>query len=492
MKRKEKKVNIPKSILDAYKSFTDRTDFVPIDFNNNTIVFWVLNTEAAKKADFMALSLGLKSKTETKEKKEILKAIESIYDLLEEESVDEKEENEDLIDEENIIGSSYTDAPIVKLVNQTIIKAVQQNASDIHFEGLRDSFAIRFRIDGTLYEYKKYPRKIHEAVISRIKVMANLDVAETRRPQDGAIRVNVGTRNVDIRVSVVPSISGEKAVLRILDTSRELLGLSEIGMNQKDIEIFRSKLKHPNGIILVTGPTGSGKTTTLYAALKEIATRDRHIITIEDPIEYRIDGITQVQVNPKLNLTFSEALKYFLRQDPDVILVGEIRDSETAKIAIAASLTGHLVLSTLHTNDAPTTLARLIDMGIEPFLLASSLLLVIGQRLVRKVCDNCKETYNTPLEIQEMLKEYGYNIKQYNKGKGCEACKFTGFSGRIGIFELLDITEEIKRMIIKKADATEIRETAVREGMKTMLADGMEKVKNGITTPEEVLLATRL
>ncbi len=484
--------SLTKPILQLYRRYSDRSDFVPVNLNGDELTFWVTSDGGTNKANYMALSLGLKAKVKRRDKKDLLMVMENLYDMLEEETPQEETPDEEIIDEENIIGSSYTDAPIVKLVNQTIVKAVQQNASDIHFEGLRDHFVIRFRVDGVLYEYKKFNKKVQEAVISRIKVMANLDVAETRRPQDGAIRVNVGTRSIDIRVSIVPSITGEKAALRILDTSRELLGLSDIGMSERDIELFVEKLHYPNGIILVTGPTGSGKTTTLYAALKRIATRDKHIITIEDPIEYRIDGITQVQVNPKLDLTFSNALKYFLRQDPDVVLVGEIRDPETAKTAIAASLTGHLVLSTVHTNDAPTTLARLIDIGIEPFLLASSLLLVIGQRLVRRVCDSCKTKTGTPPEIKEILQQYNEDIDFYYRGEGCDRCKNTGFSGRVGIFEMLDIDEDIKRLIIKKTDASQIKRAAVEKGMKTMLSDGMEKVRKGITTPEEVLLATRL
>ena len=479
--------------IEKYKEFVDKSDFIPIEETESDIWFWVLNDEGVKKADYLAFTLGLKSHVQVKDKKELLKAMEEMYNLISDES-EETEQSE--IDEEeleeNIIGISYSDAPIVKLVNQLIVKAVQQNASDIHFEGTKDYFVVRFRIDGTLHDYKKFSKKIQETVISRIKVMANLDVAETRRPQDGAIRVNIGTRTVDIRVSIVPSITGEKAVLRILDTSKELLGLEDIGMSEDDIKLFEEKLRYPNGIILVTGPTGSGKTTTLYAALKRIATRDKNIITIEDPIEYRIDGVTQVQVNPKLDLTFANALKYFLRQDPDVILVGEIRDAETAKTAIAASLTGHLVLSTVHTNDAATTLARLIDMGVEPFLLASSLLLVIGQRLVRRVCENCKVEIGTRDEIKSMLLEYGYKIDRHFEGTGCDRCKNTGFYGRVGIFELLNIDEDIKKLLIKKADAREIRRIAVEKGMKTMFDDGMKKVREGITTPEEVLLATRL
>ena len=480
-------------VIEKYKEFLDKSDFIPIEETESDIWFWALNEEGVKKADYLAFRLGLKSHVQIKDKKELLKAMEEIYSILNEDSDDTEQEeiNEDEF-EENIIGVSYSDAPIVKLVNQLIVKAVQQNASDIHFEGMKDYFAVRFRIDGTLHDYKKFSKKIQETVISRIKVMANLDVAETRRPQDGAIRVNIGTRTVDIRVSIIPSITGEKAVLRILDTSKELLGLEDIGMSEGDIKLFEEKLRYPNGIILVTGPTGSGKTTTLYAALKRIATRDKNIMTIEDPIEYRIDGITQVQVNSKLDLTFANALKYFLRQDPDVILVGEIRDAETAKTAIAASLTGHLVLSTVHTNDSATTLARLIDMGVEPFLLASSLLLVIGQRLVRRVCDECKSEVKTKDEIKLILSEYGYKIDKHFKGNGCDKCKNTGFYGRVGIFELLNIDESVKKLLIKKADAREIKKAAIENGMRTMLDDGMQKVKLGITTPEEVLLATRL
>ena len=480
-------------VIDKYKNFIDRGDFIPIEETEKDIWFWVLDEEGIKKADYMAFTLGLRSHVQIKDKRELLKVMEEMYGLLNEEAEESSQDSgEEEFFEENIIGVSYSDAPIVKLVNQLIVKAVQQNASDIHFEGTKDYFVIRFRIDGTLHDYRKYSKKIQETVISRIKVMAGLDVAETRRPQDGAIRVNVGTRSIDIRVSVVPSITGEKAALRILDTSKELLGLEDIGMSDEDIRLFEEKLRYTNGIILVTGPTGSGKTTTLYAALKRIATRDKNIITIEDPIEYRIDGITQVQVNPKLDLTFSNALKFFLRQDPDVILVGEIRDAETAKTAIAASLTGHLVLSTLHTNDAATTLARLIDMGVEPFLLASSLLLVIGQRLVRRICNNCKQKVKTSDEIKDMISEYGYQIEEHYRGRGCEVCRQTGLLGRIGIFELLDIDEDIKKLLIKKADAKEIKKVAKEKGMRSMFDDGMDKVGKGITTPEEVLLATRL
>ena len=302
---------LPQNVINVYKSFVDKGDFVPVGIDDNVINFWIREDSGILKADYMAFLMNMTPHIEMKDKTEFLKAMEQIYDFIEEDTQGAGETDNETIDESNIIGTSYNDAPIVKLVNQTIVRAVQKNASDIHFEGTKGYFILRFRIDGLLYDFKQFNKSIQDAVISRIKVMANLDIAETRKPQDGAIRLNVGTKTVDIRVSIVPSITGEKAVLRILDTSRELLSLSDIGMGQKNIEIFTHKLNYPNGIILVTGPTGSGKTTTLYAALKKLATRDKNIITIEDPIEYRIDGITQVQVNEKLNLNFSNA-KYIL------------------------------------------------------------------------------------------------------------------------------------------------------------------------------------
>ncbi len=483
---------LSKEVIALYRKFSDRLSFIPVYLSDDRIYFWILDDEGAKKADYMGNKLGKTSIVEKKNKDEILKAMEDIYSLLEDDSSPDDKNEELLIDEENILESSYSDAPIVQLVNKTIINAVKMRASDIHFEGEKDKFNIRLRIDGILTEYHKYSKKIQESVISRIKVMAGVDVAESRKPQDGVIRVNVGTKTVDIRVSVIPTVSGEKAVLRILDTNQDMLTLTSVGLDNESLKLFRNKLSYPNGIILVTGPTGSGKTTTLYAAIREIATVKKNIITIEDPIEYRMDGIAQVQVNPVIGLTFESALKYFLRQDPDIILVGEIRDVETAKAAISASLTGHLVLSTLHTNDASTTLARLIDMGVEPFLLASSILMVIGQRLVRRNCSHCSVDVKIDHETDDIMKHYGINIDRYKKGTGCKYCRDSGVAGRIGIFETINMTEEIKRKMMKKADAGEIERTAIASGMKTMLSDGIEKIKAGITTPEEVILATRL
>ncbi|GMT43473.1 MAG: general secretion pathway protein GspE [bacterium] len=483
---------LSEDIIALYRKFSDKKSFIPVYSENDHIYFWVLNDEGAKKADYLGIKLNKISVVERKNKDAILKAMEGIYSFLEEDSALDEKNEELLIDEDNILESSYSDAPIVQLVNKTIINAVKQRASDIHFEGKKDKFNIRFRIDGILTEYHKYNKKIQESVISRIKVMAGVDVAESRRPQDGVIRVNIGAKTIDIRVSVIPTVSGEKAVLRILDANQDMLSLSDVGLDSESLKLFRDKLSYPNGIILVTGPTGSGKTTTLYAAIRDIATVKKNILTIEDPIEYRMDGVAQVQVNPKIGLTFDKALKYFLRQDPDIIFVGEIRDVETAKAAISASLTGHLVLSTLHTNDASTTLARLIDMGVEPFLLASSILMVIGQRLVRRNCPHCLTDVEVDYETADIIKQYGMDIDRYKKGAGCKYCRDSGVSGRIGIFEIMDMTEDIKKKIMKRADAKEIEKAAVIGGMKTILANGIKKVKAGVTIPEEIILATRL
>ena len=484
--------DIPKEVIEFYVNYPEKTDFVPVALNNGTLRVWISHESARCKADYFGFVLGYDVEVELKEKREVLEACERLYEQLGETEEGEFQEQEELFDEENILSSSYTDAPIVNLVNHVIIKAIQRKASDIHFEGLDNRFVVRLRVDGVLMDFKSYPKRIQEPVISRIKVMANLDVADTRRPQDGVIRVNVGAKTYDMRVSTMPSISGEKAVLRILYGSQEARELSDLGLDDKGMKLLLEKARYPNGIILVTGPTGSGKTTTLYAVLKRIATRDKNVLTIEDPVEYRLDGITQVQVNPAVGLTFSSALRYFLRQDPDVILVGEIRDVETARMAISASLTGHLVLSTLHTNDAATTITRLIDMGIEPFLLASSLVLVVGQRLVRKNCPRCSRTVPVSEELREVLLGYGVELDSYMKGQGCDFCKGTGFWGRVGIFELLPVDERIKRLIIKKADSDTIKAAAIEGGMCPLFEDGMRKVRLGITTPEEVLLATRL
>ncbi len=380
-------------------------------------------------------------------------------------------------------------SPAVSFVNQTFIKAVNLSASDIHIEPYENTSIVRLRLDGILHEYTRIPLSLHEQVVSRIKVLANLNVAERRVPQDGKIAVRVGKRHLDIRVSVVPTVFGERVVLRLLEKGGKLLRLEDLGLWEEDLIKLRRLAQKPYGIVLATGPTGAGKSTTLYAMILEIKSPKRNIITIEDPPEYQIEGVSQIQVNPKVGLTFAVGLRAILRQDPDVIMVGEIRDSETAEIAVQSALTGHLVLSTLHTNDAPSAITRLFDLGIEPFLIASALEGVIAQRLVRKICPNCKEPYKP---TEEELSELGLSGEYtFYRGRGCEHCMGTGYRGRTGIYEVLEVDEDVKKHILKTQDAVELRNFAKSKGFKSMLEDGIRKVLAGITTSEEVLRAVK-
>jgi general secretion pathway protein E len=381
------------------------------------------------------------------------------------------------------------EAPVIKLLNALFLEAVKERASDIHIEPYERELEVRFRIDGILKKLITPPKIIQDPLISRIKVLANLDIAEKRLPQDGRIRLIVGGKDIDIRVSIIPTFFGERAVLRILDRMKGVMSLEELGLGESRMPQFTSVLSRSNGILLVTGPTGSGKTTTLYGSLLKIYSEEKNIITIEDPVEYQIKGVGQIQVNPKINLNFATGLRSVLRQDPDIIMVGEIRDRETAEIAIQASLTGHLVLSTLHTNDSASAVTRLVDMEIEPFLVASSLSGVLAQRLVRKVCDFCK----TPVALSSAEKSGLPALAQVDKvyrGKGCPECRGKGYMGRTGIFEFLSIDEEIKDLILAKKDARTIKQRAVGKGMETLMDDGISKVIKGITTLEEVLRVT--
>ena len=392
----------------------------------------------------------------------------------------EIEETGDLLDD-------TSDAPVIRLVNLMFSQAVRDNASDIHIEPYQNSLKIRQRLDGILYDMLSPPKHVQSALISRIKIMANLNIAEKRLPQDGRIELKVGNKDVDIRVSTLPTSFGERVVLRLLDKSSVLITLTELGMPDDRFIPFSEQIKAANGIVLVTGPTGSGKTTTLYAALTSINNTDINIITIEDPVEYRISGIGQVQVNPKINLTFASGLRSIVRQDPDVILIGEIRDTETAEIAIQSALTGHLVFSTLHTNDAASAITRLVDMGVEPFLLSSSINAILAQRLVRIICPHCKEAYTPDAEA---LLKLGItpddSTQQAYRGKGCAKCHHTGYKGRCGIFELLLMDREMKHLILQTANASDIKELAIKNGMITLRHDGAMKVFQGITTIEEV------
>ncbi|MBM4141213.1 MAG: type II secretion system protein GspE [Nitrospira sp.] len=405
------------------------------------------------------------------------------------------------------------EAPIIRLLNALLQQAVKERASDIHIEPYEKELDVRLRVDGILHRVLSSPKIIQDALISRVKIMANLDIAEKRLPQDGRIRLLIGGRDIDIRVSIVPTSFGERAVLRLLDRKQGLIGLWEVGLNKDDESHLEDLLKRTNGILLVTGPTGSGKTTTLYAALNRIHTEEKNIITVEDPVEYQLKGIGQIHVNPKIGLTFASGLRSILRQDPDVIMVGEIRDFETAEIAIQASLTGHLVLSTLHTNDAPSAITRLLDMGVEPFLVASSLIGIFAQRLVRVICPYCKESYElSDAEQAYLLNSSPSPLKGEGKacpasqseaggggdsslylyrGKGCDRCKGKGYIGRTGIFELLIIDNEIRHMVTGKIDSQSIKNVAISRGMKTLMSDGIKKVLQGITTLEEVLRVTQ-
>ncbi|MBM4268641.1 MAG: type II secretion system protein GspE [Deltaproteobacteria bacterium] len=395
----------------------------------------------------------------------------------------ELEEPRDLLDADD-------EAPIIRLVNSLLFQAVKDRASDIHVEPFERDVSVRFRIDGLLYDVLKPPRRYHPTIIARIKIMAGLDIAEKRLPQDGRLRFRVAGRDIDVRVSIVPTQFGERAVLRLLDRTGALLTLEDLGLLGENLERLERLIERSHGILLVTGPTGSGKTTTLYAALARLNSTLRNIITIEDPIEYQLHGVGQIQVNPKIELTFANGLRSILRQDPDVIMVGEIRDGETAEIAIQAALTGHLVFSTLHTNDSFGALSRLVDMGIEPFLVSSSLNGVMAQRLVRRVCTACREPETSGVSTERELGiPTGSPI--YRAGSGCEACKGTGYRGRTGIHELMLVDDDVRSLVMQRSDAAAIRRLATGRGMRTLRDDGAQKVVDGATTVAEILRVTQ-
>ena len=391
------------------------------------------------------------------------------------------------------LSKAAEDATIIRFVNQVLTEALASRATDVHIEPFEHQLRVRYRVDGSLTEVPipQEVRKYHAAIVSRIKILSHLDIAEKRVPQDGAIRVKVAGRDIDLRVSVIPMIHGEAVVLRILDRGDMKFGLEYLGMSQEDQAHFHKVLQLPHGIVLVTGPTGSGKTTTLYAALSAINTMDLKLITVEDPVEYQLQGINQIQVNMKTGLTFAGGLRAILRHDPDVVLIGEIRDKETAEIAVQASLTGHLVFSTLHTNDAPSASTRLIDMGVEPYLIASSVELVMAQRLVRVICKHCKEEIPES-ENAANRAEFGDLVppKLY-RGKGCRACLNTGFRGRRGIFEMMPLSEEIRQMIMERASSGRMRRIALDQGMNSLRMDGWRLVREGVTTIQEVVFATK-
>jgi len=395
-------------------------------------------------------------------------------------------EEEDIADLERVAGES----PIIKFVNYIIYNAVKEGASDIHIEPGDKKLKVRYRIDGVLFQMVAPPHNMHAPVVSRIKIMANMDIAERRLPQDGRIRVTIRKRNIDMRVSTLPTAHGEKVVIRIMDMGSAQLNLTELGMDDDTLAILGHQIKQPHGIILVTGPTGSGKSTTLYGSLRTMDGLRLNISTVEDPVEFQLPDVTQTQVHEKIGMSFAAALRSLLRQDPDVIMVGEIRDEETARIAIQASLTGHLVLSTLHTNDAPSSITRLINIGVEPYLIAASTNAVLAQRLVRRICEHCKVPYEVKSEEAGFIEMYGFEAKDLHQGKGCDRCRHTGFQGRVGIYELLAIDDTYRDIITKNPTVTELRRICKERSMVNLREDGFRKVKAGYTTIDEVMRVT--
>ena len=407
-------------------------------------------------------------------------------DVVQSTAIEEDEPAAEVVD----IRESADDAPIIKLVNGIVAQAVEQGASDVHLAPEGSELRVRFRIDGVLQDSATVPRRMVAGVISRVKIMSDLDIAERRVPQDGRVGLNIDGHHVDLRIVTLPSVHGESVVMRILDQSRGVVDLAGLGMGEHERDRFRSAIHQAYGAVLVTGPTGSGKSTSLYAALGEINTPEKNIITIEDPVERQVAGVTQVQINPKAGLTFANGLRAMMRADPDIIMVGEIRDRETAQIAVEAALTGHLVLSTLHTNDAPTALTRLIEMGIEPFLVASALDCVVAQRLARTLCHNCKARTILPAAV---LRDHGfptgYDLEAYDP-VGCARCGGSGYKGRIGLYEVMPVTEEIRTLAIERASADRVAAVAVRNGMRRLRDDGLDKVRHGVTSIAEVARVT--
>jgi type IV pilus assembly protein PilB len=476
-------------------------NIIPLRVKGDVVTVAVADPLNMKIADELRFVTGLNIKMVISKEEDIRNAIERYYG-------EEEESLGDVINEaEKISGKAIlsaekdidklkeiaSQAPVVKLLNMVLLRAIREKASDIHLEPFEKDYKIRYRIDGVCYDAAHPPKDLSLAISSRIKVMANLDVAESRLPQDGRIMMDIGGRGVDLRVSTLPTLYGESIVMRVLDKNVVSLSLDQLGMND-DVKIgLRQLINRPNGIILTTGPTGSGKTTTLYSCLREVNKIEYKIITVEDPVEYDIEGIIQVAINTKIDLSFARTLRHMLRQDPDILMVGEIRDIETAEIAIQSALTGHLVLSTLHTNDAPSAVARLIDMRIEPFLITSTVRAVIAQRLVRIICLKCKKPYEPH---KHELAELGIPLSEaegikFYRGEGCSECNGSGYKGRTGLYELFILDEQIRELIVKRASSSVIRIAAREKGMKTLREDGVLKVKEGITTAEEVLRETK-
>jgi len=468
-----------------------RYETVPVGFiDEGTLRVAMVDPSNVLAIDDIRIMTGLEVRPSVASREDVVALIRRLnrFDEVMQEAVDDDEEEAtgEILD----LRESADDAPVIKLVHSIVAQAVDQGASDIHFEPHDHELRVRFRIDGVLSTSATVPRRMVRGVVSRIKIMADLDIAERRLPQDGRVGLTIEGRHIDVRVVSLPSVHGESVVMRILDQSSVLVELDKLGMQDREHERYERAFTQAYGCVLVTGPTGSGKSTSLYAALNMLNTIDKNIITIEDPVEYQIEGITQVQVNPKAGLTFANGLRSMMRADPDIIMVGEIRDSETAKIAVESALTGHLVLSTLHTNDAPTAITRLVEMGIEPFLVASAIDCIVAQRLARTLCSTCKKRVLLPAsQLHDNGFASPYDLEAYEP-VGCGRCGGTGYKGRIGLFEVMLISEEIRTLVLARAGADEIAAVAVRQGMRRLREDGLEKVRQGRTSIQEVARVT--
>jgi type IV pilus assembly protein PilB len=494
-------LEIPPEIIEKLDAITARSySVVPIEFDLGRLTVAIADPNNFRAVDELRTLLGCEVVAAVADPAAVVRALDKYYAQTEsvEQVIDELDstaewiaEHENSIDLEDIRAMSESQ-PVKKLLNLVLLAAIRDKASDIHFEPFEDEFKMRYRIDGILYEMVPPPRHIALAVASRIKVMSNLDIAERRVPQDGRIELTVGGKPVDLRVSVLPTMFGESVVMRVLDRSQVELDITKIGLRDDEQKVVDDLIHRPNGIVIVTGPTGSGKTTTLYSALSAVNAPDVKIITTEDPVEYDIDGLIQVQINPDIGLTFARCLRHILRQDPDIILVGEIRDLETAQIAIHASLTGHLVFSTLHTNDAPTAITRLLDLGLEPFLVTATLEAIVAQRLVRKICTKCRAEFEP---TEDMLWELDLTPEEVRGrtfffGKGCDACNNTGYKGRMGLFEIMHMDDLLRDLILHESSTNVIRDEARKRGMRSLRDAGLMGIYDGTTTIEEVVKAT--
>ena len=497
---------VPKDVIGKLSAETAQAyQVVPLQFDadSNTLTVALKDASNFQALDSLKLLMGYKVKPVVGEAEQVEKLLSKYYgddseslsaligELSDDAALGEFKDRGESIDLDSLLEAAE-DSKVKRLLSLVLMQAIKDKASDIHFEPFEDEFKMRYRIDGVLYEMIPPPRHLAMPIVSRIKVMSNLDIAERRVPQDGRIELMVGGNPVDLRVAVLPTMNGESVVMRVLDRANVSLDLSRLGLRHDDLELINQLIHKPNGIVLVTGPTGSGKTTTLYAALATLNQPDVKILTVEDPVEYDLDGIVQVQTNNEVGLTFARALRSFLRQDPDIILVGETRDLETAKIAVEASLTGHLVFTTLHTNDAPSSVARLIDLGLESFLVTATMEGIIAQRLVRRICSRCKENY-TPTEEQLFelnLTPEDLHGREFSRGRGCDYCNRSGYRGRQGIFEILVLDDELRELIMHNASTQQLRSEALRRGMRTLRHSGLLAIYDGITTIDEVVRET--